>query len=284
MPDMPPRPANIIIEKWLPYRVPKRRIVHQRSASAHAPLVPRNLIIEWEAPDVDVMQECKDLGMVDANPEEYVRRFGRELVKSDELPRCNHNHNENKGHASRASGFNRAEHSSRRCGELSNAINGGHQYRDRTIARSYGIEAASTQIPTARRYNFEFSKPVESKVNTIEFRNNYRNRSPVKRYDYEPIPDYRGHYTQANSRDSGCDVHTGQKYFQANAKYAGYDLPELEGDVEALNLIDLNRYGLQGYRDSLSQSSSTASFNNNYNSNNHLMLSRYREDRFADHV
>ena len=87
--NVPARPPNVIVEKWLPYQAQKRRVVYQRSASAHSRLmVPRNLIIEWEAPEIDVKSVCKDLGVINADPEEYVRKYGHELKKTHELPGC----------------------------------------------------------------------------------------------------------------------------------------------------------------------------------------------------
>jgi hypothetical protein len=85
--NLPQRPRDVIIERWLPYSQPKRRVIHQRSQSVAA-LVPRNLIIEWEAPEVQITHKCKDLGTVDANPEDYVRQFGHELKCGNEIPVC----------------------------------------------------------------------------------------------------------------------------------------------------------------------------------------------------
>jgi hypothetical protein len=87
MSNLPPRPQDIIVEKWLPYRPQKRRVVYQRAGSLQQ-LVPRNLIIEWEAPDVEIVKQCKDLGVMDADPEDYIRRFGGELKQANELPTC----------------------------------------------------------------------------------------------------------------------------------------------------------------------------------------------------
>jgi hypothetical protein len=68
MNNLPQRPRDIIVEKWLPYRQQRRRVVHQRGGEVRG-LIPRNLIIEWESPDVQVTRQCKDLGVVDMDPE-----------------------------------------------------------------------------------------------------------------------------------------------------------------------------------------------------------------------
>ena len=83
--NLPPKPQNVIVERWLPYKQQKRRVVYERTCAA-APPNPRNLIIEWEAPEVEVVKVCKDLGVVDADPEEYIRRYGNELKDASQLP------------------------------------------------------------------------------------------------------------------------------------------------------------------------------------------------------
>lgn len=86
MSKLPERPPNIIIEKWLQYRVPKRQVKFLRSSSTS--FIPRNLIIEWEAPGVKITRKCKDLGVHHQDPAEYVRLYGAELKNTNELPTC----------------------------------------------------------------------------------------------------------------------------------------------------------------------------------------------------
>jgi hypothetical protein len=83
--SLPPKPQNVLIEKWLPYKPQKRRVVYQRSCR-QVPPNPRNLVIEWEAPDVEVEKVCRELGVVNADPEEYVRRYGNELRQPNQIP------------------------------------------------------------------------------------------------------------------------------------------------------------------------------------------------------
>jgi hypothetical protein len=85
LPDQPPKPPNILIEKWLPYKPRTRRVVFQRSCVPPPPN-PRNLVIEWEQPCVQVDQVCVDLGVCDADPDEYIRQFGCELKQPCEIP------------------------------------------------------------------------------------------------------------------------------------------------------------------------------------------------------
>jgi hypothetical protein len=89
LPPLPSKPQSVIIERWLPYRPIKRKVIFQRANENKSPAVvvkPRNIIIQWEAPSVTVKKEFKDLGIVRANPVEYIQRYGTSLKRSIELP------------------------------------------------------------------------------------------------------------------------------------------------------------------------------------------------------
>lgn len=89
LPPLPSKPQSVIIERWLPYRPIKRKVIFQRANENKTPAVvvkPRNIIIQWEAPTVTVKKEFKDLGIVRANPVEYIQRYGTSLKRSIELP------------------------------------------------------------------------------------------------------------------------------------------------------------------------------------------------------
>ncbi len=84
---IPARPQNVIIERWLPYAEHGKRRVTFNKAPASAEIVnPRNVIIQWEEPRVNIKQEVKYLGVVRANPVEYVQKFGPTLRTHTELP------------------------------------------------------------------------------------------------------------------------------------------------------------------------------------------------------
>ena len=84
---LPSKPQNVIIERWLPYGEVKRRVIFNKSTAAD-PVVanPRNVIVQWEAPDVNIRKEIKYLGVIRANPVEYVQRYGASLKVSSALP------------------------------------------------------------------------------------------------------------------------------------------------------------------------------------------------------
>ena len=194
MSNLPPRPQDIIVEKWLPYRPQKRRVVYQRSATAQS-IVPRNLIIEWEAPDVEVVKQCKDLGVVDADPEDYMRRYGGSLLQRHELPSCE-------------------------CGK----------------------REVSSPPPQA-----------SSNITTVNFCSSGDSRTPPPNFQYEigqprTIMSVSGATIRAASSTASsnnrCQVHFGGDS-RSDVNIAHFEVPELEGDVGALKLVDLERHGLQ---------------------------------------
>jgi hypothetical protein len=71
----------VIIERWLPYGETKRRVIFNKPTQPDPVVVnPRNIIVQWEAPDVNVTKEVKYLGVVRANPNEYVEKYGETLL------------------------------------------------------------------------------------------------------------------------------------------------------------------------------------------------------------
>ena len=88
---MPPAPAasqSVLIERWLGYPAQTRNVVYQQSAKLNPLPAPKNVFIEWEAENVDVAtkQQFNFLGVEEADPYEYERRYHTELVESHRLP------------------------------------------------------------------------------------------------------------------------------------------------------------------------------------------------------
>ena len=84
---LPGKPQNVIVERWLPYGgEQKRRVVFQAAAASAEVANPRNVIVQWEAPEVSVKKEVKYLGVIRANPAEYVQKYGAELKAHSALP------------------------------------------------------------------------------------------------------------------------------------------------------------------------------------------------------
>ena len=85
LPTIPPKPQSVLLEKWLPLKSQKRRVVYQRAEKDCVLPNPRNLVIQWEAPEVEVQREFKNLGTQLADPEEYSRRFGTDLLRHEDF-------------------------------------------------------------------------------------------------------------------------------------------------------------------------------------------------------
>ena len=87
LPQLPSKPQSVLVERWLPYVQGKRRVIFQKSGAADPVIVaPKNVIVQWEAPSVVVRKEFKYLGVIRANPAEYVAQYGAALLLSTALP------------------------------------------------------------------------------------------------------------------------------------------------------------------------------------------------------
>lgn len=89
---LPAKPQSVIIERWLPYSQVKRKVVFQNMSSDSEEAVekPKNVIVQWETPNVKIKKEYKYLGVIRANPLEYVQRYGSNLKRTSDLPEFVH--------------------------------------------------------------------------------------------------------------------------------------------------------------------------------------------------
>lgn len=61
---LPQKPQSILVERWLSYPDLKRRVIFQKSSDPEPVVVePRNVIIQWEEPETEIVQEMKYLGL-----------------------------------------------------------------------------------------------------------------------------------------------------------------------------------------------------------------------------
>ena len=86
LPQLPNKPQDVFIERWLPYEPRDRRVVYQAAPPDPVVSVPKNVIVQWESPDVRVRRDFKNLGVFAADPQEYVRLHGASLVSAAALP------------------------------------------------------------------------------------------------------------------------------------------------------------------------------------------------------
>ncbi len=54
---LPNKPQAVITERWLPYTQSKRRVIFQAAPPAQAYCKPKNVIVQWQAPNVAIKQE-----------------------------------------------------------------------------------------------------------------------------------------------------------------------------------------------------------------------------------
>jgi hypothetical protein len=86
LPHIPSKPQSIIIEKWLPYKQ-KRRVIYSKyhDSTNFEEKKEKNLIIQWEAPEISIKREIKELEVTKVNPCEYIEKYGSSLKLSSEL-------------------------------------------------------------------------------------------------------------------------------------------------------------------------------------------------------
>jgi len=86
LPAAPARPRDIVIERWVPYgALAKRRVVVQRAGAARAYAAPRNVIVQYDQPQVRVIRQFQRLGVTLENPHAYVQRYGVQLLDAHTL-------------------------------------------------------------------------------------------------------------------------------------------------------------------------------------------------------
>lgn len=85
LPTIPAKPQPIIIERWLPYKQQKRKVIYVKSEQKDIG-GQKNVVVQWETPNIRINKDLKDLGAVQANPKNYVNRYGKTLINSTELP------------------------------------------------------------------------------------------------------------------------------------------------------------------------------------------------------
>lgn len=63
----------------------KRKTIVQRAEAPKSYPKPRNIIIQYEAPQVRVVRQFQRLGVTPENPQEYVQRYGASLFDPQTL-------------------------------------------------------------------------------------------------------------------------------------------------------------------------------------------------------
>ena len=63
----------------------ERKTVVQRAAATVVYQKPRNMIIQYEAPQVRIVRQFQRLGVTPQNPQEYIQRYGATLFDTQAL-------------------------------------------------------------------------------------------------------------------------------------------------------------------------------------------------------
>jgi hypothetical protein len=98
LPPCPPKPQQVIIDRWLPYDAPQQRVVYKPAKPPCLIPNPRNVTIVWCEPEVDVTQCFVNLGVHCMDPREYCSRYGSSLLSADQLPEIAVNFGKKGGH------------------------------------------------------------------------------------------------------------------------------------------------------------------------------------------
>lgn len=87
LPNLPPKPRPVIIERWLPYNRQKRQVIHEKAKPLEPMSRVKNTIIEWRPPEVEVVKQVKQLGVSQADPQRYYTQHGDQLYTTEFVQR-----------------------------------------------------------------------------------------------------------------------------------------------------------------------------------------------------
>ncbi len=79
---------DIIIERGVPYGAQAKRktiVQHAAAAAAQQYTSPRNIIIQYEIPQVRIVRQFQRLGVTQENPAAYLQRYGASLLDAQTL-------------------------------------------------------------------------------------------------------------------------------------------------------------------------------------------------------
>ena len=80
--QVPPPPPDVLHEKWLRDETPLRRRVVFVPAPTLKPLMPeKNILIQWDTPQVRIREQVTHLGVHEVDPRAYAQLHGQKLVE-----------------------------------------------------------------------------------------------------------------------------------------------------------------------------------------------------------
>ena len=82
---MPNQPSKAQYEKSSSYRKLKAKIIQQKEKIQNK-IKPKNVIVQWEPPELVIKKDIIYLGVVRTDPDEYVKKYGPSLKAPEDLP------------------------------------------------------------------------------------------------------------------------------------------------------------------------------------------------------
>ena len=64
----------------------KRRVILQRPPPQPVYCKPKNVIVQWSEPEVVIKQKIHFLGVIKADPIDYIQKYNGSLIQSKDLP------------------------------------------------------------------------------------------------------------------------------------------------------------------------------------------------------
>ena len=86
LPQLPQPPQDIIVERWLEYGPRARRVVFRPAPRLIPAPAPKNVLIQWDSPNVALNRQFRNLGIAAVSPAQYVAQFGASLVPASAVP------------------------------------------------------------------------------------------------------------------------------------------------------------------------------------------------------
>ena len=87
LPELPDKPQDVHIERWLPFKDIKRQIILNPKPSDPVQCKPRNLIVNWEKRNCcHINTDIINLGVEKTDPLVYLQTHGASLTHETQMP------------------------------------------------------------------------------------------------------------------------------------------------------------------------------------------------------
>lgn len=83
---LPQRPGDVIVERWLGMENQPREVVFKPAKPVSGGKAPENVLIQWSAPQLKVNKKTENMGVSEADPCAYKKKYGSSLKDASKLP------------------------------------------------------------------------------------------------------------------------------------------------------------------------------------------------------